>query len=161
MQQNEYAPSPIPTGDNHRPTDCRRPRGIHLLAQHRPNQSRVDLDNSDQIALGQTVYTNNCASCHGAKLEGQPNWRQRRGDGRLPAPPHDESGHTWHHSDFVLFDLTKNGPQSLIGSDYQSDMPAFSDSLDDEEIWAVITFIKSTWSPRIHRIQAEAEKKRR
>ena len=126
-----------------------------------PNQSRVDLDNSDQIARGQTVYTNNCASCHGAKLEGQPNWRQRRGDGRLPAPPHDESGHTWHHSDFVLFGLTKNGPQSLIGSDYQSDMPAFSDSLDDEEIWAVITFIKSTWSPRIHRIQAEAEKKRR
>ena len=26
-------------------------------------------------SLGKEIYTNNCASCHGKKLEGQPNWR--------------------------------------------------------------------------------------
>ena len=46
--------------------------------------------------LGKTVYMGNCASCHGAVLEGQVNWQQRDSDGYMPAPPHDVSGHTWH-----------------------------------------------------------------
>ena len=54
---------------------------------------------SGQILLGQKVYGEYCASCHGANLEGQPDWKRRLENGRMPAPPHDESGHTWHHSD--------------------------------------------------------------
>ena len=41
-------------------------------------------------------YQEYCASCHGVNLEGQANWRSRNQDGTLPAPPHDETGHTWH-----------------------------------------------------------------
>ncbi|ETH75168.1 cytochrome C domain protein, partial [Bordetella pertussis STO1-CHOC-0008] len=26
---------------------------------------------------GQAIYQANCAACHGARLEGQPDWRQR------------------------------------------------------------------------------------
>ncbi|KKL47389.1 hypothetical protein LCGC14_2336000, partial [marine sediment metagenome] len=59
------------------------------------------------IELGQQVYAENCASCHGAELEGQPDWRRRLDNGRMPAPPHDADGHTWHHADGQLFTITK------------------------------------------------------
>ncbi len=36
---------------------------------------------------GENIYKAECASCHGKKLEGQPDWRTRRADGKLPAPP--------------------------------------------------------------------------
>ena len=101
------------------------------------------------LALGQRVYAQYCAACHGAKLEGQPNWRERLPNGRMPAPPHDESGHTWHHPDSVLFEITKRGlvpPYAPKG--YESDMPAFGEKLTDEEIWAVLAHIKSHWTSR-------------
>ena len=107
--------------------------------------------NSDdlvQVSLGTSVYTENCTSCHGANLGGQANWRIRKPDGRLPAPPHDETGHTWHHPDKQLFKITKSGVAALVPG-YESDMPAFESVLSDEEIWAVLSYIKSTWSPEI------------
>ena len=67
----------------------------------------------------------------------------------MPAPPHDRTGHTWHHSDLVLFELTKHGPQVAAGPDYESDMPAYEGVLSDEEIIAVLSFIKSRWPAAI------------
>nr|MBA2547767.1 cytochrome c [Burkholderiaceae bacterium] len=102
------------------------------------------------VALGAIVYRDHCASCHGANLEGQPNWMSRKPDGRFPAPPHDETGHTWHHPDGTLFDLTKLGLKPpLAPAGYQSDMPAFGPVLTDEQIWAVLAFIKSRWPEKI------------
>lgn len=99
-----------------------------------------------QVALGERVYAAHCATCHGVKLKGQPNWRTRKSDGYLPAPPHDETGHTWHHPDEHLFQITKNGVKSFIESkNYKSEMPTFGSILSDEEIWAALAFIKSTW----------------
>ena len=105
-------------------------------------------DNASFVAKGNAVYTESCASCHGANLAGEPNWRQRKPSGRLPAPPHDETGHTWHHADIALFNLTKHGPQYVAGDNYESDMPAFDGVLSDDEILAVLSYIKSTWQPR-------------
>ena len=103
-------------------------------------------DDPAQVAMGQAVYQQNCASCHGVKLEGQPDWRVRKQDGRLPAPPHDKTGHTWHHPDKDLFSITKIGVQPpLAPAGYESDMPPFDDVLSDEEIWAVLSFIKNSW----------------
>jgi len=110
---------------------------------------RADSGDAARVALGERVYVQNCASCHGAKLEGQPDWQSRRANGRLPAPPHDDSGHTWHHPDELNFKVTKYGvvpPYAPKG--YESDMPAFGDRLSDEEIWAVLAFIKSRWTSR-------------
>lgn len=101
-----------------------------------------------QIALGRSVYAVNCAQCHGRKLEGQPDWRTPLANGRLPAPPHDASGHTWHHSDEMLFNVTRNGLKPYAGENYESDMPAFAGVLKDEEITAAIAFIRSTWPER-------------
>lgn len=100
----------------------------------------------EKVALGARVYAQYCATCHGAKLEGQRNWQRRLPNGRMPAPPHDETGHTWHHPDSVLFGIVKRGfvpPYAPAG--YESDMPAFQDKLSDDEIWAVLAFIKSHW----------------
>jgi mono/diheme cytochrome c family protein len=101
------------------------------------------------LQLGAKLYAQHCGACHGMKLEGQPNWRQRLPNGRLPAPPHDESGHTWHHPPQVLFGITKFGlvpPFAPAG--YQSDMPAFAGTLSDDEIRSVLAFIESHWRSR-------------
>lgn len=107
---------------------------------------RADPRDAAKVTLGAKVYGQHCAACHGANLEGQPDWRRRLPNGRLPAPPHNESGHTWHHRDEVLFAITKNGlvPPNAP-KDYESDMPAFAGKLSDEEIWAVLAYIKSHW----------------
>lgn len=101
-----------------------------------------------QVALGSTVYAKACAECHGANLEGEPNWQVPKEDGGLPAPPHDSSGHTWHHGDALLFKYTKHGGASIVPKGFNSGMPGFADSLSDEEIWAVLAFIKSGWSEK-------------
>ena len=102
------------------------------------------------VALGEKIYQTHCAACHGAKLEGQPNWRERGPDGALPAPPHDASGHTWHHTDEVLFRITKQGLVKLTGmKNYVSAMPVYEGVLSDEEIVAVLSWIKSQWSPQM------------
>ena len=103
------------------------------------------------VDLGRVVYAENCASCHGVALEGQANWRQRDANGHLPAPPHDETGHTWHHLDSYLFLMTKYGIESMIGKSYRNNMPAYEDKLTDEEILAALSYIKSTWSSRVQR----------
>ena len=85
-------------------------------------QSLLRPDDKDVVVRGAEVYAQQCASCHGKNLEGQPNWRSRLPTGRMPAPPHDEAGHTWHHNDRLLFRLTKEGPAVVVGNNYQSDM---------------------------------------
>lgn len=107
----------------------------------------------DDLLAGERLYQENCASCHGANLEGQPDWRTRLPNGRLPAPPHDASGHTWHHTDGVLLDIVKRGTAAIVGNGYESDMPGFKELLTDEEITAIFDYIKSTWPDRIRASQ--------
>jgi mono/diheme cytochrome c family protein len=110
----------------------------------------ANADDPGQVTLGRQVYMEACASCHGENLEGQPDWRVRLENGRLPAPPHDATGHTWHHPDEQLFGMTKIGIAAFAGLDgYETDMPAFEGVLSEAEIWAVLAYIKSTWPPRI------------
>jgi mono/diheme cytochrome c family protein len=110
------------------------------------------------LDLGRTLYDQHCAACHGADLEGAPDWRRAGPDGRFPAPPHDATGHTWHHGDAMLFDYTRRGGQAYLdelGVRFDSGMPAFGDILSDDEIKAILTFIRSTWPDEIRAFQAE------
>lgn len=109
------------------------------------------------VAVGKRVYDQQCASCHGADRKGEANWQKRNADGFLPAPPHDESGHTWHHPAQVLFDITKFGVQKFAGADYQSTMKPYGAVLSDDEIVAVLSYIKSTWPPRVQRAHNQIE----
>jgi mono/diheme cytochrome c family protein len=118
-----------------------------------PVKVAIRADDPAMVARGQTVYAEHCASCHGAQLEGQPNWQTRNADGRLPAPPHDATGHTWHHPDRVLFEITKYGIARFAPPGYLTDMPAYEGTLDDAAICAVLAYIKSTWPPNIRAAQ--------
>ena len=102
-------------------------------------------DDTDAVALGQSIYAEHCAACHGAQLEGAPNWQIRDADGLLPAPPHDAPGHTWHHDEETLFTLTKCGLAGLMENAPPSGMPVYDGVLSDADIIAVLSFIKSTW----------------
>lgn len=126
-----------------------------LAATACTEQPKADPSNLEQVARGKRVYEAQCAACHGAKLEGQPNWRERLPSGRFPAPPHDPSGHTWHHSDALLFSITRNGIERHAPAGYKSDMPAFAKLLSDDEIWAALTYIKSTWPEETRKWQGE------
>lgn len=107
---------------------------------------------------GAALYAEHCATCHGAQLEGQPDWQIADAEGVLPAPPHDETGHTWHHDDAMLTDYIRRGGQAVLddlGVAMASGMPAFGGILTGDEIAAILAFIKSTWPARIQALQAE------
>jgi hypothetical protein len=91
-------------------------------------------------------------------LEGQPNWRSAGADGILPAPPHDATGHTWHHDNQLLFEYTKLGGKGALAQrgviDFKSGMPAFEGEIPDVAIWAVLAYIRSTWPEREQQAQA-------
>ena len=123
--------------------------------------ARIDHTDAQLVALGARVYGDACASCHGVNLEGQGDWRRRLADGSLPAPPHDASGHTWHHPDRVLFDYTKVGGAAVAPPGFRSTMPGFGGTLTDREIWAALSFIKSRWPAKIKERHTELNERAR
>lgn len=121
---------------------------------HRWNAQAIDPDDQAQVARGAALYAEQCARCHGARLQGEPDWQRRKPNGELPAPPHDASGHTWHHPNEYLFAVTKHGMARFVPPDYKSAMPSYVGILSDADIRAVIAFIQSTWPPEIRARQA-------
>lgn len=119
----------------------------------------MSVDAAD-LTRGAALYDAHCATCHGAQLEGQPDWRSPGPDGRLPAPPHDETGHTWHHGDRLLFDYVRLGGAGALAargvSGFDRAMPAFGHLLAASEIRDIMAFVKSTWPEPIRAYQAQA-----
>lgn len=121
-----------------------------LLLWKDGEEGRLPSVDREALLLGQRIYGSTCAACHGANLEGQADWQSPDAEGRMPAPPHDASGHTWHHADGLLFDIVKFGMAKAVGlENYDSAMPAYEDMLTDSEIRAVLAWIKSTWPEEI------------
>lgn len=108
------------------------------------------------LARGEALYAEACAACHGANLEGAPNWRSPGPDGRLPAPPHDASGHTWQHADRVLLDITMRGTAAMVGGGYESNMPGFGETYSEEDLRDALEWIKTQWPDRERAHQASA-----
>ena len=107
------------------------------------------------VAQGLQIYGLYCASCHGPDAEGDPNWQQPNDQGNLPPPPHDDSGHTWRHGDGELFEIVYDGWRDPFNKTEELTMPAFGDVLRDQEIRAVIEYLKSLWSEKHRRFQLE------
>ncbi|TYB90362.1 cytochrome c [Oceaniovalibus sp. ACAM 378] len=111
-----------------------------------------------EVRDGRDLYVEHCASCHGAELQGQPEWRSPDKGGLYLAPPHDESGHTWQHDDSMLTDYITRGGQAVVDDmnvSFTSGMPDFGMVLTDSEITAILDYIKSTWPDRIRATQAQ------
>lgn len=109
------------------------------------------------LKAGAALYAEHCALCHGANLEGQPDWRSTGPDGVLPAPPHDVTGHTWHHDSAMLLDYTRLGGaaamEALGLTDFRSGMPGFGDILSDDEIRDILGYVRSTWPEEAQNFQ--------
>jgi mono/diheme cytochrome c family protein len=79
--------------------------------------------------------------------------RQRDETGRYPAPPHDETGHTWHHDNDLIADIIKHGGMGNLEMFYP--MPAFGDQLSDRDIESVLYYIKGMWTAEQRTSQQE------
>lgn len=99
-----------------------------------------------QVEQGQAIYQQQCASCHGKNAEGAPGWPTPAADGLEPAPPQNDSGHTWHHPDRVLYEVIPDGMNDPLQPDSPLRMPAWGDKLNDAEIRALVEYFKSLWS---------------
>lgn len=110
------------------------------------------------LDAGRLLYADNCSVCHGPSLEGQPNWKSAGPDGTLPAPPHDESGHTWHHDTGLLFEYTSLSGRGALAArgilDFNSGMPAFGEVLTERQILEILAYIRSSWSKDARAFQA-------
>jgi S-disulfanyl-L-cysteine oxidoreductase SoxD len=105
----------------------------------------ANADDPTRVAAGRLIYAQRCSSCHGKRLQGQPLWQLQDEYSGRRAPAHDESGHTWEHSDEDLFHITRYGRFSATPPNVTSYMPAFEGVLSDEQILDVIAFIKARW----------------
>ena len=101
---------------------------------------------------GQALFQSNCAVCHGAGGEGQPDWHIKKPDGVLPAPPLNGDGHTWHHGDGTLYTYVSGGGKTFESPDipsFKSGMPAFGEALSREDIIDVIEYVKALWGDKV------------
>jgi mono/diheme cytochrome c family protein len=108
---------------------------------------------SAQMTEGKALYGATCASCHGVEGEGQPNWRIPNEQGVLPAPPHDSSGHTWHHADEQILEMIAQGTAMP-----NSAMPAFGDRLNRAQMEAILSYIKTFWGDDERAFQVEVNR---
>jgi mono/diheme cytochrome c family protein len=100
-----------------------------------------------QVSQGQILYLDHCAGCHGTQAQGAENWTQLDSNGNRPAPPLNGSGHAWHHS---LADLTQTVTQG------RGTMPAWKDTLTEEEIMAILASVQSRWPTTIYTAWSKA-----
>ena len=107
----------------------------------------------DVMALGRPIYGQYCASCHGPAGEGQPDWEVPNDLGELPAPPHDSTGHTWKHSDAMLYHIVLQGWRDPFNKTDRLTMPAFEEVLTPTQIRAVTTYLKTLWTPEQQQFQ--------
>jgi cytochrome c oxidase subunit 2 len=92
----------------------------------------------DAVQRGQGVFEDNCAQCHRSNGEGLP--------ATFPA---------LNKNPFVLGEsmpviaTVLNGHKGSLGQ-----MPAWKDKLDDQQIAAVVTYIRQAWSNRAAAVTA-------
>jgi mono/diheme cytochrome c family protein len=123
------------------------------LRRSRTADASVPLDPA-AVDAGRAVYGASCASCHGLRLEGQPQWEKANAAGRLPAPPLDDRGHAWQHSDAELLHIIGFSLADQSPPGYVSDMPAFQGRLTPAAMDSVLAYVKSQWSPRVRLYQS-------
>ena len=109
-----------------------------------------------RIARGAEVFRQNCASCHGDRAQGAPNWQQPGADGKYPPPPLNGSAHSWHHPFAQLKQTIQQGTLRLGGS-----MPPWMGKLADADIEAVILYFQSLWPDEIYQAWTDIDRRAR
>lgn len=113
-----------------------------------------------KVDLGKEVYQQHCQACHGPEGKGlTEKWKERDALGELPAPPHDPSGHTWRHSDAMLYRMIAEGWRDPFNRTERLTMPAFGEVLEPREINAVIDYLRTLWTEEQRAYQRQQTEK--
>lgn len=108
---------------------------------------------SEDVKVGQKVFLQNCAVCHGNQAQGLvADWKQTLADGSYPAPPLNGTAHAWHHPLKILLRTTQNGGVPLGGK-----MPGFKDKLSQSEQLAAIAYFQSFWPDKVYQAWLELD----
>lgn len=107
------------------------------------------------VEAGRIVYQKYCASCHGVRGEGEANWETPNTQGELPSPPHDAEGHTWKHSDEMLYRMVSEGWRDPFNKTPRQTMPGFASQLSPQDIRDVVIYLKTLWTPEQRQFQWE------
>lgn len=99
------------------------------------------------VQRGARLYTAYCQSCHGDAVGGTV---------QDYPPVHNAKGHTWHHADCVLVQLTLDGmpPSPDVPPDAPR-MQAFRDTLTEGDVKAILAYIKTWWTDKQRAYQAD------
>lgn len=124
-------------------------------AQAQAQKAHISGLDRQTVEAGRRIFQQHCAACHGARGEGAPNWEVRNELGELPPPPHSATGHTWKHADGMLYRTIRDGWRDPFNKTNRLTMPGYKDTLAPGEIRAVITYLKTLWTPKQRRIQKE------
>jgi len=87
--------------------------------------------------LGPTIFSNNCASCHGAQGAGVP--------AAFPPLANDPVVNAQDASSHIRIVLHGLSGKAINGVKYESEMPAFAAQLTDEQIAAAIDHERTSW----------------
>jgi len=91
---------------------------------------------AEQVAQGEQYFQANCATCHGVT---------GAGNAREGIPAVNGSMHAWHHADSQIAGLIRQGGVM---------MPAVGPDWSDDEVTAVLAYIKEWWAPQQRATQA-------
>lgn len=128
--------------------------GLLLVAQ-----AHAAAGPEQRLDAGRRLYQAQCAACHGTRGEGQPRWERLNAAGERPAPPHDRSGHTWKHSDAMLYRIVAEGWRDPFNKTPRLTMPAFGQTLQPADIRAILDYLKTLWTPQQRAFQREESRK--
>ena len=117
---------------------------LKSLAQPRPPAAATSnvpgFESSLLVALGKTVYDNQCAVCHGPQGLGKPPY--------FPPLAGNQSIQMGSAVNPIRMVLNGGYPPGTSGNPTPYGMPPFAQSLSDDEVAAVVTYIRTAWGNR-------------
>lgn len=110
---------------------------LRELPRHDPHRAQGQQANSAVLELGQRIYRNQCAQCHGERGEG--------GGTAYPALAGHRSVTMNSSANLVRVIISGGFPPTTRGNPRPFGMPPFGQSLSDVEIAAVASYVRSAW----------------
>ncbi len=113
---------------------------LQALAPQPVAQPVFEAARGEQLALGEKVYEQNCADCHGKQGEGAP--------GAYPALAGNRAITQAQAGNTVLAVLSGGFAPATTGNPQPYGMPPYRTLLTDAEIAAVVTHLRQSWGNR-------------
>jgi len=118
---------------------------LQALPEHQPPPARGQRATPETLELGERVYRNQCAQCHGDQGEGG-------GEAYPPLAGH-RTVTMGSHTNLVRVILSGGFPPTTPGNPRPYGMPPFGQSLTDVEIAALASYVRGAWGNQAGAVQ--------